>query len=48
MAFLMVMEKVFYYHCLRGDNSDTGFSPIPMLTYGEILPHDNLLCNLIN
>ena len=24
---------------LRGGNSDTGFSPIPMLTYGEILPN---------
>ena len=24
---------------LRGDHSDTGFSSIPMLTYGESLPH---------
>ena len=38
-------------HCnaLRGGgNSETGFLPIPMLTYGEILPHDNSLRNLIN
>ena len=25
-----------------------GFSPIPMLTYWEILPHYNSFCNLIN
>ena len=24
---------------LKGGNSDTGFSSISMLTYGEILPH---------
>ena len=24
---------------LRGGNSDTGFSPIPMFTYEEILPY---------
>ena len=34
--------------CLRGGNSETGFSPIAMLIYGESLPHDNSLCNLIN
>ena len=38
--------RVFFL--LRGGNSETGFSPIPMLTYGENLPHDNSLCNLIN
>ena len=38
----------FLLRILRGGNSETGFSPIPMLTYGESLPHDNSLCNLID
>ena len=33
---------------LRGGNSDTGFSSIPMLTYGEILPHVYSLHNSFN
>ena len=32
---------------LRGGNSETGFSHIPMLTYGESLGHDKSLSNLI-
>ena len=37
--------KIISTEKLRGDNSETGFLSIPMLTYREILPHDNLLCN---
>ena len=33
---------------LGGNCSGTGFSSIPMLTYEEILPHDNSFYNLIN
>ena len=40
--------KLLRRKVLRESNSASGFSSIPMLTYGEISPHDNSLYNLIN
>ena len=41
----------FFFSCLRGGNSDTGFSSILILTYGEILLqvyslHNSFISNL--
>ena len=44
----LVQSTASQYASLRRGNSETVFSPIPMLTYGESLPYDNSLCNLIN